>query len=48
LALFNGFLHGDVRHEPFTGCAVPMLLARLDIDDVTRSDLLNLTASPRD
>src|SRR5947209_9866051 len=48
LALFVGFLHGDVGHEP-VGCgAVPVLLVRLDVNDVTGTDLLDLTSASCD
>jgi hypothetical protein len=43
---FVGFLHGDVRHET-SGCRpMPVLFTRLDVDDVTRADLLYFAASP--
>src|SRR3954452_20843975 len=41
-------LHRDVCHVPVGGRAVPVLLARLDVDDVARADLLDPVASGRD
>src|SRR4051794_41099714 len=48
LAVGVGLLDGDVRHEPVGGGAVPVLLARLDVDDVTGADLLHVAASAGD
>src|SRR4051794_39186485 len=43
LPLSIGFLHGDVSHEAVGSRAVPVHFVRLDVNDVTRPDLLDLT-----
>ena len=48
LAPVVGFLDGDVRHEPVGGGAMPVLLVRLDVDDVAGADLLNGAAATGD
>lgn len=45
LALRICLLDGDVRHEAVRSCAVPVLLTRLDVDGVTRTDFLQLWAA---
>src|SRR3954452_1955139 len=37
-------LHGDVRHEPVPGGAVPVILARLEEDAVAGADLFDRAA----
>ena len=39
-----GLLHGDVRHEPRRGGAVPVVLARLEEDPVAGADGLDRPA----
>jgi hypothetical protein len=41
LAVLIGFLHGDVGHVAVGSRAVPVLFARLDVDDITGTDLLD-------
>ena len=48
LAVVVGLLDGDVRHEPVGGGAVPVLLVRLDVDDVAGTDLLDVAAAAGD
>src|SRR6478752_2660374 len=44
LAVLVGLLYRDMRHEAVDGRPVPVLLARLDVDDVARANLLDLAA----
>src|SRR4051794_5578760 len=48
LSLVIGFLDRHVSHEPVGGRSVPVVLARFDVDDVTRADLLDLTPAAGD
>jgi hypothetical protein len=48
LTVLVGLLDRDVRHEACGGRAVPVLLARLDVDDVAGADLLRLAAAAGD
>jgi len=45
LTVFVGFLQRDVRHEPVRGGAVPVFLARLDVNDASGPDLGNRPAA---
>jgi hypothetical protein len=46
--LLSASLDGDVRHVAVGGCAVPVLLAGFDVDDVTGSDLRDAAIPRRD
>jgi hypothetical protein len=48
LPVLVGFLDGDVRHEAVRRRAVPVLLARLDVDDVAGPDFLHRTPASCD
>ena len=48
LSVDVGFLHRNVGHEPVRCGPVPMLLVRLDVDDVARADFADISAAAGD
>src|SRR4051794_34400705 len=48
LTVLVGFLHRDVGHEPVRAGAVPVLLARLDVNDVAGSHLGDVALASAD